>query len=560
MPGRALLSLVASDAFPRRTLHLAAELPNLERQLAKKRQSANPHGAKAKSTHKPKQPASSGGSNSPALEALQENGGKAFRFLRARLCQQLDAAGDKLVLLPALHAALAQETAEKCDLDLADAEGILDEVCAHPHPAEGNHAAGSWRRCKDMGDEEFVGPLNFPYPASFWATDWCRSRLQKTEECYTEFAFTAWVLHKLCGLGRPELGQWFRGFYDSRPQEALTVPLTVPGHPQVSARVREVSERLLSPDQAKELLWHWQWHYGCEGDLDQLLATMEKHLGEAGVDLWDWIEEDLCRLEARFWNREQAKCGNQRLSCLSVAVQALFADQLQTNPNQTPQVTTEMIFEWLALHPDHDFTVGSYSDQTDRQTKPAGTEPASEDARINRKKAREAKLASLLRGLRMLAAAECLRELPKQGDGTRKEALFEPGTAPLPAAGSRGVIEVKEGRYRHTGPCLNPNPSLSNPNPTKNGSGINRGKTGKPKQGRLPALDNQLPAKPTAEPHTAHADQWRRGPPTPTLAEASHSDYGDSHGPKGAGKPESAQGQFQPQRHKAEPCPERQTN
>ncbi len=278
----------------------------------------------------------------------------------------------------------------------------------------------------------------------------------------------------------------------------------MPGHPQVSARVREVSERLLSPDQAKELLWHWQWHYGCEGDLDQLLATMEKHLGEAGLDLWDWIEEDLCRLEARFWTREQAKCGNQRLSCLSVAVQALFADQLQTNPKQTPQVTTEMIFEWLALHPDHDFTVGSYSNQTDRPTQPAGTEPASEDASVLQKKAREAKLASLLRGLRLLAAADCLRELPKQGDGTRKEALFEPGTAPLPAAGSRGVTEVKEGRYRHTGPCLNPNPSLSNPNPTENG-GINRGKTGKPKQGRLPALDNQ------AQP----ANQAPAEPPTP---------------------------------------------
>ncbi len=123
---------------------IEAECDRMEAAIAelRKRTQGEPKTSQAKGTRTASPTRATTGGSSAAMEVRQTNGGKAYRFLRARLCQQLDAAGDKLVLLPALHAALAQETAEKCDLDLADAEGILDEVCAHPHPAEGNHAAG----------------------------------------------------------------------------------------------------------------------------------------------------------------------------------------------------------------------------------------------------------------------------------------------------------------------------------------------------------------------------------------------------------------------------------
>jgi hypothetical protein len=479
------------------SLNLAAEIPILESKLAEKNkadktpnQSNQGEASHARSkptrTSLPKRPKQSSSGSSPAMEARQTNGGKAHRSVRRELRGQLHAAGDMLVLSPEAHVALTAKIVEKFGLDPKDAAGIVDKVCADPHRPMGT---GIGRRpYKDMEDEEFQGPLNFHYPASFWHTDYERLSLQQTEECYTEFAWTAWVLHRRCGINRNDMFQWLQGFYESR--KPLNPHIAVPGHIKVSDRVRKVTNKTLPADQAEKLLTRWRWHYGCESDMDELLSTMEKHLGEAGLDLWDWIEEDLCRLEAKYWHREQPQCGNRRLTSIAIAVRAIFADQLETKQKKMPQITTEMIFDWLADHPEHDFNVKSAKDDQKSQTK----EP---DPKTEALKAREAKLTSILRGLRMLVEADCLIEIPNQGKSKRKAAVFEPGKAPLPVSGHPGTTKGNPSRYRHTMACGDTIDNTSNPGPRRK-PGIRTGtETATPSNDRLlplPDSASQIPA------------------------------------------------------------------
>ncbi len=81
---------------------IEAECRQMEAAIAelRKRTQGEPKVSLAKGTRTASTKRSARGGNSAAPEARQKNGGKGFRFLRARLCQQLDAAGDKLVLLP----------------------------------------------------------------------------------------------------------------------------------------------------------------------------------------------------------------------------------------------------------------------------------------------------------------------------------------------------------------------------------------------------------------------------------------------------------------------------
>jgi len=424
--------------------------------------------------------ASTGGSNSPKMELRGLSGGKAFQYVRHALREQLSAAGDKLELSPEAHAALASEVAKECGLELDDAEGIVDKVCATPH---WRHPAGKSslsRPYKNVDDEEFVGPLNFHYPASFWATEECRLLFQKTEECYVEFAFTALVLHRLCGINRADLLKWLQSFYENRPNDPVNTHIEVPGQINVSDRVREVTERVLPSEQAKKLLACWECHYGCESDMNELLATMAKHLAEADLDLWDWVDEDLYRLEEKFWTREKAKCGGHRLTCIIAAIESIFAGQLQTSPSLTPKVTTEMILDWITAHSEHGFKADSANEQ----------------------KAREAKLTSILRGLRMLVTAECLREVPNQGE-KRKEAVFEPGISPLPRARNREITNV---RYRHTVPCIKNTLALHNTPITRARGGTTTPKNRIPAASdsqenpkKSPETQNPIPSQPQVE-------------------------------------------------------------
>ena len=387
--------------------------------------------------------ASTGGSNSPKMELRGLSGGKAFQYVRHALREQLSAAADKLELSPEVHAALASEVAKECDLDLDDAEGIIDKVCAEPH---GNYPSGkgsSWRPYKSMGDDEFVGPLNFSYPASFWATDRCRSLFQRTEECYTEFAFTALVLHERCHMSREDVLSWLQAFHASRPSPVYN-HFALPGHWAPSPRVIQVTNETLTREQADRLLYHWSRYSDSESDTDELLATMANHLGRAGLKLWEWIEEDLYRLEEKYWDKEKAKCGTFRMARIILAVEGILAKQAG---KKKPSLTTEMVLQWLVAHSEHDFQVDS--------TK-------AEDGK-------EAKLASILRGLRILAAMGVLHEVPKRGNRKRKEVIFRRGEILLQGKENQGVTNENRNRYRHTDPCINIDASISNPRNTKTG-------------------------------------------------------------------------------------------
>ena len=386
---------------------------------------------------------STGGSNSPDMEVVQLNGHKGFKYVRRKLHEKLKAAGDKLELSPEVHAALASEVAKECDLDLDDAEGIIDKVCAEPH---GNYPSGkgsSWRPYKSMGDDEFVGPLNFSYPASFWATDRCRSLFQRTEECYAEFAFTALVLHQRCNMSREDVLAWLQAFHASRPSPVYN-HFALPGHWAPSPRVIQVTNETLTREQADRLLYHWSRYSDSESDTDELLATMANHLGRAGLKLWEWIEEDLYRLEEKYWDKEKAKCGTFRMARIILAVEGILAEQAG---KKKPSLTTEMVLQWLVAHSEHDFQVDS--------TK-------AEDGK-------EAKLASILRGLRILAAMGVLHEVPKRGNRKRKEVIFRRGEILLQGKENQGVTNENRNRYRHTDPCINIDASISNPRNTKTG-------------------------------------------------------------------------------------------
>ena len=146
---------------------------------------------------------------------------------------------------------------------------------------------------------------------------------------------------------------------------------------------------MLPADQAKELFRHWKRHYGSESNLDELLATMHKNLSAAGWKPWEWIDEDLYRLEEKYWTKEQAPCSAFRVSRIWVAVEAVLVGQLQNmgKKKKLPFFTPIMVSDWLTAHSGHEFPIFG-----------------------NRNK-HKAKLKTIIRGLRELAKAGFLKEV-----------------------------------------------------------------------------------------------------------------------------------------------------
>gem|GEM_PF-1253736 len=411
-----------ADSITEEIRHMEAAIADLEKHIAEGNQRLDLKSKPANKSRSRKSSASAKG-GSEKMQAIQDLSIPVFREGRTMLRKQLAEAGPKLVLTSEVKSSVLDILSKHHTLDddplinRREIERIVGKICDTPHRRIGTGIPHIKRPAQNVPDEEFYGSLNFHYTPAFWATEPCRARLQRTETCFAEFAFVALVLHTGCDICRSDILRWLKRIYKTRNDGVSNAHIEVPGQLTVSDRAREVTEGVLPPEQAKEVIKRWSRNYECESDLDALLLTMHKHLSAAGWKPWKWIDEDLYRLEEKYWTKEQAACGAYRLERITVAVDTLIASQFQVKgkKKRVPKVTSAQVCSWLETHPEYDFRVSGKH---------------------------KAKLTSILRGLCELVKLGHLREVvPDRKKTSGRDRIFRPSENWSNSLNNKGVTE-----------------------------------------------------------------------------------------------------------------------
>lgn len=347
------------------------------------------------------------GNSSPDMEARMDVGGQVMIEIRKKLSHLLkkvpkDGKLDISKIPKSLVATLAKKhvIGETPEINHREIERCVRNVCDDPHRAIGTGKKSSF---VNLGDEEFEAPLNDPYLGDRWApkSGWWDKKL--TDGLFNDLAFTAriinsatakntttrelvprvnalpddrkqneWVKHREtfgAEANSAEVLSFLKAFHLSKPKQ-----LTVLGLDSDPAERIIAAAKLAFKEKAKAG-WRKQKNYkrnndeaddaptrveiftkkmrqfrATDSELDALLEEIKLRLDVVKWDMWLWIEEDLIRLEIKFWDWSKvAKCGAAAKAIIREAVEAIVRER-SAKKHRSPFVFPEDIYLKLATN------------------------------------------------------------------------------------------------------------------------------------------------------------------------------------------------------------------
>jgi hypothetical protein len=329
------------------------------------------------------------------MQERMETGKAVMREFRKRLGNELPKSGDRLFdynLVPAtlINAVAAKYTIHDRDPEINRREILrcLKKICNPPVGTTGNRG-----KYANISDSEFDAPLNGDFIGSKFAANdpyWFRQRSN------TIFATFAWVLRILSArtrktrkekvinektgchryktvevIGRTatatEILIFLKAFWKTKPKVFTAITSGIECEPgervknaamaafapdyQVSLAaesVRGVDANVALPPLVDNFLSSWRRGAWQESDLDELLSTVHQLLDISRWDTWEWIKEDIYRLEDKYWDFGRLnQCGGFVKNIIRKAVE-LIVNKRGAVKHRSPFISPMDIYDELA--------------------------------------------------------------------------------------------------------------------------------------------------------------------------------------------------------------------
>ena len=351
------------------TAHLNSQLRN-----AKLKQPSPQPPAPAKPR---RQSGSTKPNKSPELEARRQVGVEVMNEFRRKLAHQLkQVPKDGKYDIDKVPKGLIQEVARHYHLadahkiNLREIKRCLQRVCDTPHRVIGTGRKTDFGR---LSDAEFESPLNVPYLFDRWAPQSKWWEKNKTKMLFAEFAWAVRILNTATAkkskplvnlqsgdrqpaakdatrttlgseAGAGEVITFLKNFARSQPPQAIVAALGSNPFERIAAAATVA----FKPSDRVDLFIKAMQRVGAtDSDLDSLLSEIDIKLKAVNWSTWDWIEEDIYRLEEKYWDWDKvAKCGAAAKAIIREAV-ASIVNQRLTKKHRSPFVAPPDIYHVL---------------------------------------------------------------------------------------------------------------------------------------------------------------------------------------------------------------------